>query len=359
MERDEVERELQAERQANKKFGALRSALRSSRKSRVALRLRFNSIDGEKETEREVDEEPDIPEDGLSTSSKQTDRRSMADFDLDAVDKSDAEVNDEAESISTGVKRKTAAPPSVDDQNEDNYPLENSDTEEMHTAQTRTLRSGQSEPSKLTRSLRRRLFEEPRPKRRTKEPNGNEDVQSISSSSDDDDDCEEMALFAPRRSQSSNSKQTAANKGIGIGTHHPADTPNHHFAEPAESDSKGAAAQIGSFAALASLTRSLQASRSRERELCARESRGAPLGGEVRRGGKGGASSASVRQVAAFTLKRTPVKIERLEPSSGSKDFVKIENAINIKELNKHSAAAAAAQRSPSAHHNSCVFDYM
>ena len=353
MERDEVERELQAERQANKKFGALRSALRSSRKSRVALRLRFNSIDGEKETEREVDEEPGIPEDGISTSSKQTDHLSMTDYDPDAVDKSDAEVDDEAESISTGVtKGKAAVPVFADDQNEDNYPTENSDTEEMHTARSRTIRSGQSGPSKPTRSLRRRLFEEPRPKRHSKEPNGKEDIQSISSSSDDDDDCEEMALFAVHRSQAPNSKQTAANKGIGIGTNHCADNPNHQFSEPAESDFKGPSAQIGSFAALASLTQSLQASRSREREFCARESRGAPLGGEVRRGGKGGASSASVRQVAAFTLKRTPVK------KSGSKDYVKIENAINIKELNKHSAATLA-QRSLSAHHNSCVFDYM
>lgn len=354
-----MERERQAERQANKKFGALRSALRSSRKSRVALRLRFNSIDGEKETERgEVDEEPGIPEDGISASAKQTDDRSMPDIDPDAVDKLDAEVDNEAESTSTRVtKRKAAATVSVDDQNEDNCPADNSDAEELHAAQSQShnIRSGQSGPLKPTRSLRRRLFEEPRPKRRTKGPNVKEDIQSISSSSDDDDDCEEMALFASRRSQASNSKRTVSNKGIGIGTPHIAGKPNSHLSEPAASDSKGPSATIGSFAALARLTQSLQASRSLEREFFARESRGAhQLGGEVLRGGKGGATSALVRQVAAFTLKRTPVK------KSVSKDSVKNENASNLNELNKHSAAAAtkSAQRSP-AHHNSCVFDYM
>ena len=105
----ERERELQAVRQANKKFGALRSALRSSRKSRVALRLRFNSIDGGKEKEREDDEEPDVPVDVLATpSNKQTFAR-----------RSDAEVDDEADSISTGAitcNRKRAAPVSDGDQ---------------------------------------------------------------------------------------------------------------------------------------------------------------------------------------------------------------------------------------------------
>ena len=162
-----------------------------------------------------------------------------------------------------------------------------------------------------------------------------------------------MALFAPRQSQSSNFKQTAANKDIGIGTHHPAEKPTPPIAEPSETDSKGPSAQIGSFVALASLTRSLQASRSGEREFCARESRGSPLVGEVRLGGKGCAFSTSVRQVAAFTLKRTPIK------NSCSKDTVKIEHAIDVKELNRYSAAAAAVQRSPSAHHKFCVFDYM
>ena len=135
LERDEVERELQAERQANKKFGALRSALRSSRKSRVAVRLRFNSIDGEKEKGREDEEEPDVPIDAFATHSKQTDICSEADNESDAVDKSDAEVDDEPDSISTeATQRKRAAPISADDQNNDNCSTEDSDTEEAHSA---------------------------------------------------------------------------------------------------------------------------------------------------------------------------------------------------------------------------------
>ena len=147
MEKDEVERELQTERQANKKFGALRS----SRNSRVALRLRSNSIDGEKEKEREDDEEPDVSVDILATISKQQTfaRRPIT----SPIQSTSRMLRSMMRLIRYRLGRlhvigRRAAPVSADDQINDNCPTENSDTEEAHSAQTRIIRSGQSVPSK-------------------------------------------------------------------------------------------------------------------------------------------------------------------------------------------------------------------
>ena len=123
MERDEVERELHAERQANKKFGALHS----SHMSRVAPTL--IQLDRRRErAERQVEDEAGLPDDVLSTPPKQTVQLSE--------DESDAELDYETDSMSSGASnRKRAAPVSADGQINDNYPTAKSDTEEARLAQ--------------------------------------------------------------------------------------------------------------------------------------------------------------------------------------------------------------------------------
>lgn len=353
LERDEVEREMEAERQADKRFGALRSALRPSRKSHAALRLRFNSVDGEgdgdaDEVVEELGEEvePTRPEDGTPPPSKRRNDRPMADVDPDAADKSGAGL-DEGDSMA--FEEASAKAVNRDKPDDGNSHSDNSEAGDK-SPQSRKLKTAGSrrlDSAKPTRSLRRRLFDGPQAKRRAQQAKAKEEKQ-ISSSSDDDDDCVEMALFASHGSRPAIAKQPAVpNRLASINSQ-----PKLPKPEPVESGANASATQAGSFAALASLTRSLQASRTRERELCARESRGVPFGGEARRGAKGGASSASVRQVAAFTLKRTPVK--NREP----KDAHNNEDALDSKDF-KPPVAATNARTSLSALNTSCVFDYM
>ena len=91
--------------------------------------------------ERVFEDVAGLPDDVLSTLPKQTGQRSEADNESDAVDKSDAEVDDKADSISTGASnRKRPASVSAVYQINDNNPTENSDTEEAHSAQTRIIR---------------------------------------------------------------------------------------------------------------------------------------------------------------------------------------------------------------------------